>query len=122
MPQEPRGRADEHGKPWCYYNNEGKPDVGYSITPRLDEDVSAWLGPGQIEKTSVTVVAGFPAVQLHGGEATTLGCSILVSTAEGQYLQVRMDSIEDEQFTIEQMCELAKKAATFAAQTLQTLR
>jgi hypothetical protein len=113
--------VDEQGQPWCRFNNEGPPDISYSITPRLDKDVTDWLGPGQVEETSVLTVAGFPAVQLHG-QSTTIGCDILVSTSQGQYLQINMGSIQHREFTIEQMCELAKKAATFATQTLQTLR
>lgn len=121
LPHEPSSRTSDEGKPWCFYNNKGPPDVGYSITPEFDEDVSVWLGPGQVEETSVLTIAGFPAVQLHG-RSTTIGCDILVSTAQRQYLQVHMGSIHHREFTIEQMCELAKKAATFATQTLQTLR
>lgn len=121
MPQEPASRTDDQGKPWCFFNNEGNPDLTYGLKARLDKDVTDWLGPGQVEQTSVGVIAGFPAVQLHG-RTTSSGCAQFVSTARGQYLQVETASSDADQFTIEQMCELAKKAATFATQTLQTLR
>jgi Protein of unknown function (DUF3558) len=121
MPQQPSSRTDDQGQPWCYYTNRGQPEVAYAVKPRLDRDVTAWLRPGQVEETSVVTVAGFPAVQLHG-QSASIGCDVLVSTSKGQYLQIKMSSIHYQEFTIQQMCELATKAATLATQTLQTLR
>jgi Protein of unknown function (DUF3558) len=120
MPARPASRLDDQGKPWCYYDNEGAPDVAYGVKARLDEDVTEWLGRGQAQQTSVLVIGGFPAVELQA--ATTVGCAVLVSNRSGQYLQIQMTSSDYDQFTIQQMCGMAKKAATFAAQTLQTLR
>ena len=70
-------------------------------------------------------MAGFPAATywLRGAEGTkTQDCATAVDVADGQQLMVTADNDGDRSFTLDQLCQMAEKAAGMAMQTLQTLR
>lgn len=107
------------GYPVCTHFGDGnEPDVGYSVTTVLDRDAEV-LESGMVEST-IVAVDGFPAVQETSESSDISPCRLAVSTAAGQHLRVM--AVTRGELSVEQACEMTLRAATFAVQTLQTLR
>lgn len=93
-------------------------DVRYDVTLVTDQD--ATTKTGTTVESSVVEVEGFPGVQKKSDSSTMSPCELEVSTASGQHLEVLAMTRDD--VSVQQACEMTLKAATFAVQTLKTLR
>ena len=97
----------------------------YEIFTVTDEGIGPWLGGKRNVEAELSEVAGFPAATywLRGAEGTQAqDCAAAVDVADGQQLMVTSDNDADRNFTLDQLCQMAEKAAGMAVQTLQTLR
>lgn len=111
------------GYPVCTYRTpfQSDLDLGFSATAVLDLDATVFLGDSTRAETTVVDVVGFPAVQETSDPNDGSPCKLAVSTSPGQHLQIRAETRPGE-YSVEQACDITMKAATFAVQTLQTLR
>lgn len=98
---------------------------GYEIVAITDEGIAPWLTGTRNVEARLAEVAGYPAATywFRGAEGNkTIDCATSVDVADGQQLMVTADNDSDRSFTLEQLCQMAEKAAGMAVQTLQTLR
>ncbi len=97
------------------------PKASFSALLVLDHDVMDDFLPE--DGDTVIDVDGFPAILQTAPATGPQPCAVLVSTADGQYLEIRLTYGSTEaHLSGEQACDLTSKAATFAMQTLQTQR
>jgi len=96
-------------------------EFGFIATAVLDLDATIYRGDTAQTKATVVDVDGFPAVQEMGNPENASPCRLAISTSPGQHLEVRAETRPGE-YSVEQACDITMKAATFAVQTLQTLR
>ena len=116
-------QQDTSGHQVCTYRSP-RPielDIGYTARAITDLDASAYLGDTGVTHSSVVEVAGFPAVLEIGRPENASPCMLAISTADQQHLQIEALT-RPGAFSVEQACEMTKKAATFAVANLQTLR
>lgn len=120
---EPRRNTSTAGDAMCSFDAADlePPKASFSVAIVLDHDVTDSFLPDRGD--SVVDVAGFPAVQQPAPAAGPRPCTILASTTDGQYLEVKLSYGSTEgHLSGERACELTVQAATFAVQTLQTQR
>jgi len=116
-------QKDSGGYQACTYRSPRptEADFGYSATAVTDLDASVYIGDTSLTRSSVVKVEGFPAVLKIGRPEGASPCMLAISTADKQHLEV--EALTDPgKYSVEQACEMTTKAATFALQTLQTLR
>jgi hypothetical protein len=116
-------QEDSGGYQACTYQSSrpSETDFGYSATAVTNLDASVYLGDTSLSRSSVVKVEGFPAVLEISRPEGANPCMLAISTADKQHLQV--EALTDPgEYSVEQACEMTTKAATFAIQTLQTLR
>ncbi|WP_188316702.1 DUF3558 domain-containing protein [Solihabitans fulvus] len=104
----------------CMLNPSG-PSATYRVVAVPNTGVGYWFDVVNMS-TQVIDVSGFPAVRAtFSGSAGVAACSIAVSVADNQQLLVDFTP-DDRQFSQEQMCQNAQKAAGLALATLQTIK
>ena len=116
-------QQDSSGHQVCTYRSP-RPvdlDIGYTARAITDLDASVYLGDTSVTNSSVVKVEGFPAVLEVGRPENASPCMLAISTADKQHLQIETLTLPGA-FSVEQACEMTKKAAAFAVQNLQTLR
>jgi hypothetical protein len=87
----------------------------------LDHDAADLFLPN--DGDTVTDIVGFPGVRQPADPAGPRPCTVIVGTAQGQALRLSLNYASTEaHLSGEEACELTIKAATFAMQTLQTMR
>jgi hypothetical protein len=119
----PRKGTTTAGDPICSFDaqNRQPPKASLSITTVLDHDLTDVFLPNHGD--TVIEVAGFPALQQRADAAGPRPCTVGVSPAEGKFVEVVLNySSTEAHLSVDQACELTIRAATFAMQTLQTLR
>lgn len=97
----------------------------YSMTLATNEGIGPWLTGKRNVDAKLSSVAGYPAATywIKGGSGHDIdGCDTSVDVADGQQLMVDVDNDGQHSFALEQLCQMAEKAAGFAVQTLQTLK
>lgn len=98
---------------------------GYEIVAITDKGIDFWLTGTRNVEARLSTVAGFPAATywFRGAKGTnTVDCATSVDVSDGQQLMVTADNTSDHSFTLDQLCQMAEKAAGMAVQTLQTSR
>lgn len=118
--QEPRAsRPSSRSDTACTYaHGYSEPFFSYYIAPVPREGAGAWLtGSRNVQGVEIVDVAGFGAVQtlLSGSDDD---CSLSVDVAEGQSLDVMFLGDSSGSFTVDEMCERARKGAQAAMETL----
>lgn len=116
-------QKDSAGYQVCTYWNSksGQARIGYSARTVTNLDASVFLGDTNLTTASVVKVGEFPAVQEIRRPEGASPCMLAISTADKQHLQVEALT-RPGAFSVDQACEMTKKAAAFAIQNLQTLR
>lgn len=112
-------RADERRGPLCQWSHvASEPFEGYLVLRTTDQGPETAYG--NPNGTTVTTVAGFPAVETQAlGGGGDDHCMILVGVADGQTLQVQYDYNGTKMaMTRAQACEKARAAAEMATRTL----
>lgn len=97
----------------------------YEVLTVTDEGIGPWLSGKRNVEAKLSEVESFPAATywLRGAEGTDAqDCATAVDVADGQQLMVTADNDSDRTFTLDQLCQMAEKAAGMAIQTLQTLK
>lgn len=118
--QEPRAsRPSSRSDAACTYaHSYSEPFFSYYIAPVPREGADAWLtGRRNVAGLEILDVAGFGAVQtLLGGSDDD--CSLSIDVAEGQSLDVMFLGDSSGAFTVDEMCDRARKGAQAAMETL----
>ncbi|MFD1145776.1 DUF3558 domain-containing protein [Saccharothrix hoggarensis] len=118
--QADEGNLSGIGKyPLCDYHTRSAPVFGYGVGLVTNGGIEHWQGNGNVD-VNRTEVSGYPAAQLVLSGTDNVMCSIAVDVADGQQLVVDFNPLGDE-FTQDEMCQNAKKAAELALVTLPTL-
>ncbi|MGW4109610.1 DUF3558 domain-containing protein [Actinosynnema sp. NPDC004786] len=105
--------------PLCDYSSTSAPRFGYGVGLVTGKGIEHWQGNGNVD-VEHTEVSGYPAAQVVLSGTDDVMCSIAVDVADGQQLLVDFNPLGDE-YSQEQMCQNAKKAAELALVTLPTL-
>ncbi|GLZ33272.1 hypothetical protein Lesp02_54600 [Lentzea sp. NBRC 105346] len=106
--------------PTCRYRSQNIPLFSYTVALITEKGIDFWAEGGNLAIEPMEV-SGFPAKQVKLAGTKDAGCSTAVDTADGQNLYVTFLPITRE-FSPEQQCANAKKAAELALATIQTLR
>jgi len=105
--------------PLCDYSTRGTPRFGYGVGLVTSKGVEHWQGNGNVDVTRIEV-SGYPAAQLVLTGTGNVMCSVAVDVADGQQLLVDFNPTGDD-YSQDQMCQNAQKAAELALATLPTL-
>lgn len=105
--------------PLCDYSSTSLPRFGYGVGLVTSKGIEHWQGNGNVD-VERTEVSGYPAAQVVLTGTDNVMCSVAVDVADGQQLLVDFNPLGDD-FSQEQMCQNAKKAAELALVTLPTL-
>jgi len=119
----PRKNTTTAGNAMCAYDAQDRqpPRISLNAVVVLDHDAGDLLNADRGD--TIVSVDGFPAVRQSFPAAGPRPCVVVVSTAQGQSLEVMLNYGSTEaHLSGAQACELTSKAATFAMQTLQTQR
>ncbi|MQA10866.1 MAG: DUF3558 domain-containing protein [Pseudonocardiaceae bacterium] len=107
-------------RPCFFSKNRSQPYFSYGVMAVTNHGADYWLR--QNSDTQLTDVAGFPTVASRPAGTTKAKCEMAVDVAEGQMLYVDMEPITTNAFDQNQMCDMAKQAATAAVETLKTVK
>jgi hypothetical protein len=105
--------------------NKQKPYTNYSVTLATNEGIAPWLSGKRNVDAKLGSVAGYPAATywIKGGSGHDIdGCDTSVDVADGQQLMVDVNNDGQHSYALEELCQMAEKAAGFAVQTLQTVK
>jgi hypothetical protein len=105
--------------------NKQQPYTNYSVTAVTNEGIGPWLTGKRNVDAKLSSVAGYPAATywIKGGSGHDIdGCDTSVDVADGQQLMVDVNNDGQHSYALEELCQMAEKAAGFAVQTLQTLK
>jgi hypothetical protein len=105
--------------PLCDYSSTKSPLYGYGVGLVTSKGIEHWKGSGNVD-VSRTEASGYPAAQVVLSGTDNVMCSIAVDVADGQQLLVDFNPVGDD-YSQEEMCQNAKKAAELALVTLPTL-
>jgi hypothetical protein len=108
----------------CVLSINGQ-DNEYRLMLVTIEGIGPWLSGERNIDAKLSSVAGYGAATywIKGGhDHNTDGCDTSVDVADGQALNVDVNNDGAHSFALEQLCQMAEKAAGFAVQTLQTLK
>jgi hypothetical protein len=120
---DPRKNATSTGDSICHFDaqNREPPEMSMSVSTVFGHDANDVFLPNRGD--AIVDVAGFPAVRQAADAAGPTPCTVVVSTTQGQFLEVALNySSTEAHLPIGQACELTIKAATFAMRTLQAQR
>jgi hypothetical protein len=95
----------------------------YELLTVTQEGIDPWLSGRRNVEARLSEVAGYPAAThwLRGAEGTnTSDCATSVDVAEGQQLMLTADNDAAHSYALDQLCQLAEKAAGMAVETLKT--
>lgn len=111
------------GAPLCALDGaDGQVFFSYTAWLITTEGVESWLGGKRNVDAKPVTVEGFPAATYQLKGTSTFHCWTSVGVADGQQLAVEFAPVTRRAFTQEQMCAMSEQAATFALQTLKTLK
>jgi hypothetical protein len=111
------------GSPICAMDgSEGSANFEYSLWLVTTEGIEPWLGGKRNADAKLVSVDGFPAASYKIRGTTTFNCWTSVGVANNQQLMVEFRPSTRNAFTQDQMCQKSEQAATFAMQTLKTLK
>jgi hypothetical protein len=105
--------------PLCDYSTRGAPRFGYGVGLVTSKGIEHWQGNGNVDVTRIEV-SGYQAAQLVLTGTDDVMCSVAVDVAEGQQLLVDFNPTGGD-YSQDQMCQNAQKAAELALTTLPTL-
>jgi hypothetical protein len=105
----------------CSFDLQEVQASSLNILTVVDHDVSDVV---DVDQGDVAIeVNGFPGFQQPGQSGSVRPCNVLVSTAQGEFLEVDLfyGKVTGD-LPVERACELTTRAATFAVQTLLAQR
>jgi hypothetical protein len=111
------------GSPICAMDgSEGTANFEYNLWLVTTEGIEPWLGGKRNADAKLVSVDGFPAASYKIRGTTNFNCWTSVGVANNQQLMMEFQPTTRGVFSQEQMCQKSEQAATFAMQTLKTLK
>ncbi|OLF13258.1 DUF3558 domain-containing protein [Actinophytocola xanthii] len=119
-PPESDVRKNSKKYPFCSIEQSAEPFSAIDIVVATDEGIEPWLSGRRNVDAWLVTIAGYPAAnyKLMGTEDEE--CVTSVGVADGQQLIVDLQPLVDTDYR--QLCQVTEQVATWATQTLQTLR
>jgi hypothetical protein len=119
-PPESDVRKNSGKHPYCTVEQSAEPFNAIDILVVTDEGIEPWLTGRRNVDAWLVSIAGYPAAnyKLMGTEDEE--CVTSVGVADGQQLTVDLQTLVDTDYR--QLCQVTEQVATWATQTLQTLR